>query len=110
MANSFHTLIEKLPLERCERIETRAQTMLLSMAIQELRQKRHLTQQQLAERLHMQQAAVSKMENQTDMHISTLQRMIAGMGGKLKLVAEFPDEEIVINQFEMGSEPVPQIG
>lgn len=58
----------------------------------------------------MQQAAVSKMENQTDMHISTLQRMIAGMGGKLKRVAEFPDEEIVINQFEMAADSIPQTG
>lgn len=100
MAKSYNTLVEKLPNERRERIEERAQAMLLAMALQELRQKRHLTQQQLAERLNLQQAAVSKMENQLDMHVSTLQRMIVAMGGKLKLVAEFPDEEIVINQFE----------
>lgn len=100
MAKSFNTLLEKLPQERHERIEARAQAMLFAMALQELRQKRHLTQQQLAERLHLQQAAISKMENQSDMHISTLQRMIAAMGGTLKLVAQFPDEEIVINQFE----------
>ena len=74
--------------------------MLLAMALQELRQKRHLTQQQLAERLNLQQAAVSKMEGQSDMHVATLQRIIAAMGGKLKLVAQFPDEEIVINQFQ----------
>jgi hypothetical protein len=29
-----------------------------------------------------------------------LQRIIAAMGGELKLVAQFPDEEIVINQFQ----------
>jgi hypothetical protein len=40
------------------------------------------------------------MEGQADMHVGTLQRVIAAMGGKLKLVAQFPDEEIVINQFE----------
>jgi hypothetical protein len=26
--------------------------------------------------------------------------MIAAMGGTLKLVAEFPDEEVIINQFD----------
>jgi transcriptional regulator with XRE-family HTH domain len=100
MAKSFNTLLDKLPPERLERIEARAQAMLLRMALQDLRQKRHLTQQQLAERLNLQQAAVSKMENQSDMHIRTLQRMIAAMGGTLKLVAEFPDEEVIINQFD----------
>jgi transcriptional regulator with XRE-family HTH domain len=100
MAKSFNTLLDKLPPERLERIEARAQAMLLKMALQDLRQKRHLTQQQLAERLNLQQAAVSKMENQSDMHIRTLQRMIAAMGGTLKLVAEFPDEEVIINQFD----------
>ncbi|MCE7984772.1 MAG: XRE family transcriptional regulator [Caldilinea sp. CFX5] len=54
----------------------------------------------MAERLNLHQAAVSKMEGQSDMHVGTLQRIIAAMGGKLKLVAQFPDEEIVINQFE----------
>ena len=100
MAKSFNQLLKALPQERRDRIEERAQEMLLAMALQELRQKRHLTQQQLAERLNLQQAAVSKMEGQADMHVGTLQRIIAAMGGKLKLVAQFPDEEIVINQFE----------
>ncbi len=100
MANSFNNLLKTLPPERRARIDERAQEMLLEMALQDLRQKRHLTQQQLAERLNLQQAAVSKMEGQSDMHVGTLQRIIAAMGGKLKLVAEFPDEEVVINQFE----------
>jgi transcriptional regulator with XRE-family HTH domain len=100
MAKPFNNLLEKLPKDRRERIEERAKAMLLAMALQDLRQKRHLTQQQLAERLNLQQAAVSKMENQSDMHISTLQRIVAAMGGTLKLVAQFPDEEVIINQFE----------
>lgn len=100
MAKSFNQLLKALPEERRDRIEERAQEMLLAMALQELRQKRHLTQQQLADRLNLQQAAVSKMEGQSDMHVATLQRIITAMGGKLKLVAQFPDEEIVINQFE----------
>jgi len=100
MAKSFSNLLQALPQERREHVEERAQAMLLEMALKDLRQKRHLTQQQLAERLNLQQAAVSKMENQSDIHVGTLQRIIAAMGGKLKLVAQFPDEEIVINQFE----------
>jgi transcriptional regulator with XRE-family HTH domain len=100
MAKSFRELKEKMSPERREKIEDRAQAILISMALQELRQTRHLTQQELAEILHVNQAALSKMENQTDIRVSTLRKLLAGMGGKLKLVAEFPDGDVVIDQFE----------
>ena len=100
MAKSFRQLLHKLPPQRRERVEDRAQQMLLEMALQELRQQRGLTQQQLAEHLEIQQAAVSKMEGQEDIHISTLRRIVAAMGGQLKLIATFPDAEVVINQFD----------
>lgn len=70
------------------------------MALQQIRTRRNLTQVEMAENLVVNQSAVSKMENQQDMHISTLRKIISAMGGTLKLVAQFPDEEIVINQFE----------
>jgi transcriptional regulator with XRE-family HTH domain len=100
MAKPFKNLLADLPFERRERIEDRVQALLVEMALQELRQHRGLTQQQLAERLHLHQAAISKMESQADIHISTLRRIVAAMGGRLKLVAAFPDAEVVINQFD----------
>lgn len=99
MAKSFKKLLDSMPEEHRERAEDRAQEMLIEMALQELRQNRNITQVQLAKDLNLNQSAVSKMEHQPDMHISTLRRLLAAMGGKLKLVAEFPDEDIVINQF-----------
>lgn len=100
MAKSFKNLVNQLPVERLENIENRAQGMLLEMALQEIRQNRHLTQQQIAGNLKLNQAALSKMENQSDIHVSTLRKIVTAMGGHLKLVAQFPDEEIVINQFD----------
>ncbi len=100
MAKSFNELKEKMSPQRREKIEDRAQTILISMALQELRQTRHLTQQDLANILNVNQAALSKMENQTDIRVSTLRRLLTAMGGTLKIVAEFPEGEIVINQFE----------
>ena len=100
MAKSFNELKEQMSPERREEIEDRAQAMLLSMALQELRKTRHLTQQELASLLNVNQAALSKMENQTDIRVSTLSKLLVAMGGSLKLVAEFPDGEVVINQFE----------
>ena len=100
MAKSFKSLVGQLPVDRLENIENRAQGMLLEMALQEIRQNRHLTQQQMASNLKLNQAALSKMENQSDIHVSTLRKIVTAMGGHLKLVAQFPDEEIVINQFD----------
>jgi len=48
----------------------------------------------------MNQAAVSKIERQSDMYISTLRRFVAAMGGELRIVAQFPQGDVVINQFE----------
>ena len=89
--------------QRQEQIENRAEALLIGMALQELRQARHLTQQDLASILNVNQAALSKMENQMDMRVSTLRKLLTAMGGTLKIVAEFPEGEIVINQFEPAS-------
>ena len=100
MAKSFRGLLDKMSPERRERVEDRVHGMLVEMALQELRESRQLTQVQLAASLEVNQAAISKMEGQSDMYLSTLRRLVGAMGGKLKLIAEFPDQEIVINQFE----------
>ncbi|NKB71874.1 MAG: helix-turn-helix domain-containing protein [Candidatus Latescibacteria bacterium] len=105
MAKSFKNLLQKMPEGRRDRVEDRVQEMLVEMALQEIRQNRNITQVQLADNLKLNQAAVSKMEHQSDMHISTLRRLLAAMGGRLKLVAEFPDEDVVINQFEPEGKP-----
>ena len=100
MAKPFKELKDKMSPERREKIENEAQAILMNMALQELRKTRHLSQQDLAKILKVNQAALSKMENQADMRISTLRKLLLAMGGNLKLVAEFPDGEVVINQFE----------
>jgi transcriptional regulator with XRE-family HTH domain len=100
MAKSFKELKEKMSPQRREKIEDRAQAILISMALQELRQTRQLTQQDLADILNINQAALSKMENQADMRISTLRKLLSAMGGSLKIVAEFPEGDVVIDQFE----------
>lgn len=69
------------------------------MPLNELRQARALSQVKLAETLHVNQAAVSKIERRTDMYISTLRAYIRAMGGDLEIVAKFPDGEVKIANF-----------
>jgi hypothetical protein len=45
----------------------------------------------MAELLRTDQASISKIENRTDMLLSTLRSYVEAMGGRLRLIAEFRD-------------------
>jgi transcriptional regulator with XRE-family HTH domain len=63
------------------------------LTLQKLRKAKAMTQVQLADVLGVQQATVAKYERQSDLLISTLASYVEAMGGKLKLMVEFPDKE-----------------
>ena len=100
MAKSFNTLKNKLSAESKARIVDRVKTALEEMPLAELRQARKFTQQQIAETLKIKQASVSKMETQTDMYISIIRKYIEAMGGKLEIVARFPEGSVKLENFE----------
>jgi DNA-binding transcriptional regulator YiaG len=100
MAKSFRELRKKMSPERQARAKARTDEMLAELALQELRQALNLTQEEVAAAMQMNQGAVSKMEHQSDIYVSTLRKFISAMGGQLKLVASFPDREVVISQFD----------
>jgi DNA-binding transcriptional regulator YiaG len=100
MAKSFKNLRDKMSPENQKRAEAQAVETLKEINLRELREAFELTQQQLAETLNINQAAISKMENQSDMYVSTLRRVLAAVGAKLRVVAVFSDGgEVVIDQF-----------
>ena len=76
MAKNFKELQARMSPERRTRNEDAAAKMIDEMALDELREARDLTQEQLARLLHVNQAAVSKMERRADMYITTLQGVI----------------------------------
>ncbi|MDX2042095.1 MAG: helix-turn-helix transcriptional regulator [Acidobacteriota bacterium] len=100
MAKPFRLLRDKLPPEAQAEARARANEMLEEIALQELRKALNLTQEQVAEAMQMNQGVVSKMEHQSDIYVSTLRKFVAALGGHLKLVASFPDKDVVINQFD----------
>jgi len=100
MSKPFKNLLEKMPDRRRERIKLKTELLKNEMALQELRQALDLTQEELARSLGMKQAAISKFEHQSDIYLSTLRRILFAMGADLKLVACFPEGEILINQFD----------
>jgi transcriptional regulator with XRE-family HTH domain len=61
------------------------------MSLQDLRKAVGKTQTAVAKRLKVGQDAISKIETRGDMYVSTLRGFIKAMGGKLELIARFPD-------------------
>ena len=69
-----------------------------------------LTQQDLADRLQVNQPAVAKLEQRTDIYISSLCSYIESIGGQLRIVASLPTGEVVITNFSGVSEEEPAAG
>ncbi len=100
MSKPFKEILEKMPMERKARIQLKTELLKNEMALRELREALDLTQEQLANTLHMKQSAISKFEHQSDIYLSTLRRILYAMGADLRIVAHFPDGEVLINQFD----------
>jgi len=100
----FKELRDKMSPERRTANNRRATELLAEMPLHELRKALSLTQVQIAETLEITQPSVAKIENQTDMYVSTLRRFISAMGGELRVVASFPNGEIEISQFSSGDD------
>jgi transcriptional regulator with XRE-family HTH domain len=69
------------------------------MALTELRQALQLSQAELAQKLNIEQSAVSRMEKRTDMYVSHLRQAIEAMGGQLEIIARWGDTEVKITDF-----------
>lgn len=96
---TFSELTKDFPSERRARIEEIKKSLRHEMALAELRQALAFTQSTLSETLGVGQAEISKIENRTDIFISTLRRFIEAMGGELEIRANFPDRVITITNF-----------
>ena len=93
--------VAKLPEERQEAIKSRTAELIAEEAtLRQVREARARSQEAVARKLHINQAAVSKLERRTDMYLSTLRSYIEAMGGKLEIVARFPNQAVRITQFE----------
>jgi DNA-binding Xre family transcriptional regulator len=96
MAKNFKVLRAKMSPASRARAKAAADRMNREMALDELREARKLTQEELAQQLGIGQAAVSRLEHRADMYVSTLQRMIQAMGGDLEIRAVFPEGSVGI--------------
>lgn len=93
MARTLDDVIAALPARRRQRVESRA---LALATLRDLREAAGHTQQQLATTLGVGQDSLSRLEQRSDMLLSTLRRYVESVGGTLTLVARFPDRAPVV--------------
>jgi transcriptional regulator with XRE-family HTH domain len=91
-----------MPAEARADVERRVRESLREMPFHELRAARRLTQEQLAETLGLTQGAVSQVEHQTDLYLSTLRKFVEAMGGQLEICAQFPDGRVRLTEIGEG--------
>lgn len=97
MAKNMNEVIRRLSPARRKRVEKRAAQLIAEeMTRQELRRALERTQMEVARKLGITQDGVSRLEQRTDVLLSTLRSYIAALGGRLSLIAEFPDHEPVV--------------
>ncbi len=90
MGVSLTEMLNRLPAERRQAVEARTQELVAEeMTLRDLRKAMGQTQVELAARLGLKQENVSRVEQRTDMLLSTLDSYLRALGGRLRLVAEF---------------------
>ena len=90
MALDVEDVIAGLDSAERRKVETMAAELIAEeMTLRELRKARELTQASVARELGIGQDAVSRLEQRSDLLLSTLKRTIEAMGGTLSLIARF---------------------
>jgi len=104
MAKSFDALVKRTTTKRTrERAACRTEELLGELLVGELRKIAGKSQRELAKTLGIKQPSLSKLENQSDMQISTLRRIVQALGGELEVVARFPKGVVKIRQFSQSA-------
>lgn len=107
MAKSFNTLRAEMSPERRKNNQLRTELALLEMSLHEIRQHRQQGDGRSTTVLTREPVNHGQATLHQDIQLSALIQYLAEMGGTLKLIAQFPDEEIVINQFDLAPPLLP---
>ena len=93
----FSDLTKKMSAKDRAEIKARSAKLLADLPLEKLRSVLDLTQTDMAERLGVNQSAVSKIERRSDMYLSSLRTYVTAMGGRLEIQAVFPEGAVSID-------------
>ena len=92
MVVTLKKVLDSLPPKRRAEIDRRYEELVNEVeSLKELRRLSKLSQAKIAKTLKISQPAISKIEKQTDMYLSTLRSYVEAMGGELDVVVRLPD-------------------
>lgn len=91
MSTALKNKLGKLSVARQSKIRKRAHELITEeITLRDLRKQLDFTQDDLSDKLDINQEVISRLENRSDLLLSTLIAYIAAMGGELILTAKFP--------------------
>lgn len=82
--------------EARERVAAKVARLRDELGLGELRERSQRTQAEIAEELGTAQSGISRLERQGDAKVSTLRDFVAATGGRLRLIADYPDRQYEI--------------
>ena len=90
MSVSLDKFIASLDGEEQGQIRAEAKARVQSYkTLLEFRRELGMTQSDVADRMHVTQESISRLERRKDMHISTLKRYVEALGGELEIHVNF---------------------
>ena len=96
MVRTLKEVIDGLPPKRHSEIDRRFKELVDEVeSLRELRRLSEMSQAKIAEALKISQPAVSKIEKQADMYLSTLRGYVEAMGGELDVIVRLPNRKPV---------------
>ena len=97
MTRTLEQMLKEVGPKRRKKIARRAvQLAAEEMSLRELRRAHKLTQERIGETLGIGQDQVSRLEQRSDLLISTLRSYVEAMGGRLTIIAKFPRQRPVV--------------
>ena len=83
--------------EEAVKAKSMARKKMKRMFLREVRKQLGLTQTKLAKAMGVSQSALSQLESQDDMQLSTLRRLVHAMGGHIDVVLHLDNRSIVLS-------------
>ncbi|HSV13726.1 MAG TPA: helix-turn-helix transcriptional regulator [Tepidisphaeraceae bacterium] len=94
--HSLQAIDKLLGPSRVAAAKANARGKMEAMLLSEVRKQLGFTQTAVAKAMGVSQSALSQMESQDDLQLSTLRRLVSALGGELDIVARFGDRAIVL--------------
>jgi DNA-binding XRE family transcriptional regulator len=87
---TLEAYIKKLPTAERIAIDEGARQKIAAIRLQQIREAAGLTQDQVAKRMGVTQASLSRLEHRPDVKISNIRKYIEAVGGRLEMSVVMP--------------------